>query len=422
MVSSNRSIQNFISHKATGKVDDSFVGIKVKNGEINFYYPESYELSDQSDIKSFRSDVMSILRSISLAKTLSVDKAHIETTLSENGEFALHSYLWIINDYLSNGIYVNREKVYKKNQRGKINWKRTLQNQPIISNGNIIYADLVVEIPHQTDNIIVEIHKFCVYKSIEYIGWLFGLSPQIIDISPFNENKRKIYLYMLKQELNNTFDDYKKLRLTHMLKVLQGVEGSEKEGFVYGVDTYYYVYEKMIDTILGNIDDIDKYYPKADWCLKKDGYKKTSSSKLRPDTIFISEEKKTIYIFDAKYYRFGTTAVNKDLPGSTSIQKQITYGEYIKENYLGPEVKFIRSAFILPYNKVNNLFGYKNDIEYIGFAEADWKDNTEEHQIIYAFLMDLKHTINTWNMEFSHSKDIKFLIQNIEFKVEKARL
>lgn len=72
-------------------------------------------------------------RSISLAKTFTESNDKVENKFSINGQFALMSYLWIINDYLTNGIYVNREKTLKINQKGKINWKRTLNRQPIIS-------------------------------------------------------------------------------------------------------------------------------------------------------------------------------------------------------------------------------------------------------------------------------------------------
>ena len=423
MAFSENTIHNFYGHKVTGNIDDSFIGIKVKNDRIDFYYPESYALSDINDVKYFRKDVISIINTIGIAKTLSSDKAKIETSLADKSTFALHSYLWIIKDFLANGIYINREKVLKRNQRGKINWKRTLQNQPIISNGNVIYTDLVVEVPNQSDNIIVEIHKYCIRKSIEYIGWLFGLSANIIECEPFNKGKKKLYISVLKKELNSTFDDLKKLRLSHMLKVICGIDDdTDGNEFVYGVDNYYYIFERMIDSIFGNVPDISKFNPKSNWYLKRDNFEKTPSSELRPDTVLIDNDTKTAYILDSKYYRFGTTGLNSDLPESTSIQKQITYGEYIKQNYLGDNIANIRSAFLLPYDKCHNKFDFTENLEYIGYSKAEWKDNTEEHQIIYAFLIDLKHTITTWNVRNHHDEDIQKLIKSIENEVSALNL
>lgn len=412
---SKNKIPNFFSHAVTGSLDDSFIGIKIKNDKIDFYYPEAYDLSSIKDIKNFRKDIILILNTISIAKTLTNDKAKISTNLSDEDSFALHSYLWIIKDFLTNGLYVNREKVLKRNQRGRIDWKRTLQGQPVVSNGNVIYTDVIVEVPNDSDNIIVEIHKQCVKKSIEYIGWLFGLSPNIIEVGNINSSKKKIYLSVLRRELQNTFDDYKKLRFNHMIKVLQGIDGNnEKDEFIYGVDSYYYIFERMIDSIFGNVKDISQFNPRSNWYLKKDNFKKSPSSELRPDTIFIDNTTYSAYILDSKYYRFGTTGLNGDLPESTSIQKQITYGEYIKQNYIGENIKNIRSAFLLPYNKNKNIFDLHSNLEYIGFSQAEWKDNTESHQTVYAFLIDLKHTIQTWNIKNLHKDDINTLLKSIE--------
>lgn len=38
-----------------------------------------------------------------------------------------------------------------------------------------------------------------------------------------------------------------------------------------------------------------------------------------------------VYVLDAKYYKYGATGKLSDLPESTSINKQITYGEFIAE-------------------------------------------------------------------------------------------
>ena len=129
---------------ATGKIDNQFIGIRISNNEIEFHYPETYELSI-NDEKALRKDIVSILRTITLAKTISSDKSSYHSKHSEKYVFPLKSFLWIINDYLVNGKYENREKRYEKGIKGKINWKRTMQSNPIISEGNIIYTDIISE-------------------------------------------------------------------------------------------------------------------------------------------------------------------------------------------------------------------------------------------------------------------------------------
>lgn len=398
-------------HKVTNKVDDSFIGIKIKNNRIDFYYPETYHF-DESSVENSRNDVLAILQTIAIAKTHSDSKIKIESSFSNNEAIPLLSYLWIIRDYLMNGFYVNREKIIKKNQRGKVDWKRTLSGQPIISKGNVVYSNLVVSVNNNLDNIIVEIHRYCVKKSIDILGWLFGIkSSNFIETKPFYKELKNIYIDTLRKELSQTFDDEKKERLKNMLSIIEGLSDDQNGNeLVYGVDSYAYIYERMINSIFGN-RDATKFNPSANWYLKLKNYDPVESSDLRSDTILIQNN--IAYVLDSKFYRFGYTADKKDLPETTSIQKQITYGDFIKNNKIGEEIQKIRNAFILPYNKYDNKLGLSETLEYIGYSKTDYRKGTEDHEIIHAFLIDLKYVIETWNKR-NHGEDIANLVENIE--------
>lgn len=404
----NSKIKNFFPHKVTGKNDDSFVGFKIMGNEIHFYYPESY--SFEPDSITARNDIVDLLRTISIAKTKSAALSPANNLNSETGEFALLSYLWVINDYLINGFYINREKIYKINQSGKIDWKRTMQSQPIVSEGNIIYPSVTVEVKNTVDNILVDIHRHCVKRSIDFIGWLFNLSSDFIEEKPFNETTKKLYISTLRKELARTFDDEKRLRLKHLLNVMLGLDSRNNGEFVYGVDSYHYIFERMIDSIFGNIKDLRDFNPKAKWQLAKNNFKETDSSNLRLDTVLIKD--KDVFIIDSKFYRFGYTGNEGDLPETTSIQKQITYGEFIQKNISKFEVQNVYSAFLLPYDKTRPVFNSEDDIQYIGFAKSMWKDNTKNHELVHAFLIDLKHVVKTWN-RYNHENDVNFLIEEI---------
>ena len=406
-------------HKVTNKVDDSFIGIKIKNNRIDFYYPETYNF-DESSIEKSREDVLAILQTISIAKTHSDSRIKVESSFSNNEAIPLLSYLWIIRDYLMNGFYVNREKVLKKNQRGKVDWKRTLNGQPIISKGKVVYSDIVVSVKNELDNIIVEIHKYCVKKSLDILGWLFGInSSNFIETKPFYKELKNLYIDTLRKELSQTFDDEKKLRLSNMLSIIEGLSDEQNGNeLVYGVDSYAYIFERMINSIFGN-RDATKFNPSANWFMKSNDYKTPfPSSDLRPDTILIKDN--IAYVLDSKFYRFGYTANTKDLPETTSIQKQITYGDFIKNNKMGDEIQKIRNAFILPYNKSNNKLGLNGIIEYIGYSKTDYRKGAEDHEIIHAFLIDLKYVIETWNKR-NHGNDVASLVKQIE-DIQKTRI
>ena len=401
-------IDNFYPHTVTGKTDDSFIGLKFKGNEIHFYYPETYRFSTESP--HVRSDIVDLLRTIGIAKTSSSQLSSAYNKATGEGDFALLSYLWVIKDFIANGFYVNREKIYKTNQSGRIDWKRTMQSQAIVSNGNVIFPNITVSVKNAVDNLLVEIHRFCVKRSIDYIGWLFNLNSSFIQIPQYNDSINKLYIATLKKELDHTFDDDKRLRLKHLLNVVTGLDStSNNKEFVYGVDSYYYIFERMIDAIFGTEKDLHDFYPKTKWQLVKNNFRETDSSNLRPDTILVNGE--DVYILDSKFYRFGFTGREKDLPDTTSIQKQITYGDYIKRN-VKISIKNIYNAFLLPYDKKREVFKSNDNLQYIGFAKSTWKDNSEEYEFVHAFLIDLKHVVKTWN-RFNHKEDVETLISAI---------
>ena len=421
--------------RSTNEDNNAFVGVRIRNDSIEFHYPESYDLSGIEgvstikDIKSLRKDMIDILHTISLAKTRTASTQKTENGVSASKNFTFMSYLWVIRDYIANGIYRNTEKIHRTNAKGKVNWKKTLNTKPIISKGNIIYNNLIVEVNNECDSIITEAHKLCIYDSVRKAGWLFGIPEKAFYVPSPTASLLKKYINTIKLELKKTFDDVKKLRLNHMLKVLSGVDDSRQIAeIVYGVDKYHYIYERMVDAIFGNVIDITKYNPDASWFIMKgdSSYEEKKASSLRPDTIRIDpypktylfdSTTKTAYVLDAKFYRYGTTGDPDDLPETTSIQKQITYATHIETNIKQVErIESIHNAFVLPYNKRKNKFGFSNNLEYIGFSKANWL-NPQSQDVVHAFLMDTKHLISSW----SHGNckdDIDKLISDIEDYIE----
>ncbi|MDD6322910.1 MAG: LlaJI family restriction endonuclease, partial [Firmicutes bacterium] len=151
----------------------------------------------------------------------------------------------------------------------------------------------------------------------------------------------------------------------------------------------------MVDAMFSKVDDIRQFYPTATWDLVLET-KTLDSSNLRPDTVLIKDNK--VYILDAKYYRYGTTFKPTDMPETTSIQKQITYGEYVKKVKQG-QYDDVFSAFVLPYSKYDNehIDRFNHILEFVGIARAKWIDSeTESSRRIAAILVDTTFLINNW--------------------------
>lgn len=147
-----------------------------------------------------------------------------------------------------------------------------------------------------------------------------------------------------------------------------------------------------------------------------------TNAPLRPDTIMIQDEK--CFVIDAKYYSFAAPAnqnsenaddenndeaQNGSIPGSDSIQKQITYAEFIDSSIdnnksLKRPQKFrfepqnIYNVFILPESNTEKVFCYK------GYATSEWKDNSKNYHKIHAITLDTKFLLENAGKNSSEIK------------------
>ena len=406
-------IENLATHFATEEEGNSFVGLKIIGNQINVFFPESYHFdSDNYE----REDFLDLLKTIPIAKKNSLDIAGTFDSRQNQTNSSILSYIWMIEDYCKNGFYVDSKRVLKENHNGRINWKKTIQLQPIVSGRNIIYPTLLSEYRSPRYSILVEAHRYCVKKSLTLIGWLYGLTPSIIETAPGAEKMIPRYLDAVKAELNQTYDDQKYIRLIHMENVLLGLDESVTNAeVVYGVDSYHHVFEKMVDCIFGN-ENAKEYYPKFTWHLKySEGTNGLAGPTIRPDTILKYGPDEDIYIIDSKYYRYGSLNLSqtKGLPESASIVKQITYGSYVQSKYPN---KRIYNVFVLPYDAKSQsaemVKEQDKDLIYVGKVTSDWEGD-KTYGNIYTILIDLRHVVKVWN-RIAHDSERGLLVRKVK--------
>ena len=130
----------------------------------------------------------------------------------------------------------------------------------------------------------------------------------------------------------------------------------------------------------------EPYFPRSRWLLSHGKYKEKRP--LMPDTIMIYNGK--YYILDAKCYKYGWTGIPEHLPNGSSINKQITYGEYL-EKYKGIDTNSLFNAFIMPYNMEQNYFELTSVVGNIGEAVGDWRHNKKFYERIQGIVMDTRY-------------------------------
>ena len=390
---------------------DTFVGIKYENGDIHINFPLGFDIS--KDDKGLRKDIFLLLNTIKNTTARKDSEIFNEYSEYDVLGFPMQAYMNVIYDYYKRGYYTEREVLYNVSNRGKIDWGKTIKKQkPYIQNNNVYYLDFVTKKNMMnSDNIISLIHEYCVYESFLKLGWLFTSSMPRKPKIRFNE---KMFISSLQDKIHNTYNDTNKCLFMSMLEIVRYLgPDSTQNSFQYGTYRFEYVWEKMIDKVYG-IKNKDLFYPKTYWNV---GGKEYGNDPLRPDTIMINGNE--IYVLDAKYYKYGYTRNIGDLPESTSINKQITYGEYIAEQEALTKKygKKIYNAFIMPFNFNDEKWEADNHILRIGEAYGDWKKNMKTYEKVQGIVLDTKYLMKISTSE--NEKEIILLADQISKYVEK---
>lgn len=401
------------------KIDkaNDFAGIKIDDKGVNIYVPAFFH--EVSDTLENRRNLLLFIRSIEIAKT--IENVDINKQESGNSIWPIESFLWIIRDFLENGFYYNKERKYYSDSKGKIDWKKTIRTTPIVSNGNVIYDKLVTSRVSAADEEITTIYKICLKKAVDCISWLIPSYDIQIEVQQAKTTSEMVHI--VNKNLNNTFDDVKRKRFNHMLEILKNADSNKlvSDTYSYGIYNYYYVFERMVDELFQGLKgkEKEKYNPNGYWALNN--RHRLQSSNLRPDTVYKKDNK--TYIIDAKMYQYGATADLDDLPKTSSMQKQITYGDFVKNNV--DKTSEVRNAFILPYDKYNEKFVNEDNLErfndsnlvYIGYAAVDWRkvNQQQDYEYIFTFMIDFNYLLQNYNVK--NSSYINTLCYEIDKKL-----
>lgn len=406
---------------ATNKEGDTFVGIKseIKGDihEISVNFPIGYKISDkEEDLRDEIIDLIGVLAAYN-------DKQSMFSQITPNQvlktvRFPVQAYFRVMQYFLDYGYYMENEEVYVQGLSGPVSMKQTIKKiHPIVQKSGFVFPNLMVRKNNDTDrHLITEINKFCVYESFMKLGWIYKHKlPQPGNVK--NPNL-KVYRSVLQQKLENTNVDSLKQLFQSMLAIIEFRNSvDDPEEFYFGTNNFEYIWEKLIDETYG-IRDKTFYFPKTSWKLRVG---ERENAALEPDTIMITDT--DITVLDAKYYKYGVSGKVSDLPRSTSINKQITYAEYIAENPKFNDKlegdKEVFNAFLLPFNLEENRFGANDNYFSIGEAVADWKAADKDYERVQGILVDVKKLMA--NSTKPNRQEIKKLSESIKESLVKNK-
>lgn len=360
---------------------DNFVGIKFSKDNIDIYYPTELD----PKIKNDKQLCLDFLRTISYGMRI----FDIYEQQYGNND-ALFSLQWILMDYVNNGITLSSIKKINENINGTIRWKETLNKSiPYLTNNGVFFSRIYSSRNSYIEDQINKIYRFCLNYSSSKLGWLFD-----INYSDSIEIDIQKSVVLVNKELSKTFQDNLRIKFKHLLTIIKLVsdEVYSNSLFTFGVNEYHYIYENMLRKTIQNSNlNLSLYYPVGIWEI---GGIKYNSSHLRPD--FIYESLSETFVFDAKFYRKNMLNLPFGLPTSGDMQKQLTYGDYLKSNI----TKNIYSAFILP-TKSDSLISY--------FGKSYLKGiNVYRHHTIVSLEIDLEMLIKKF-LDGGRIKPISFI-------------
>ena len=445
------SLQELEISLKTAQGGNDFVGIKITQSERTVvfplgYFPEKSSLSASKIQKEERNEILNLINSIYLCTSNKKGERVSVLNGDVKCDFPIKSMLYIIEDFLDRGTYyTEKETLYTKSNGGKISWNRTIKRiKPAVSESGIAFLDFIIRKSRiQENQLITEIHKYCVYKCFEIFGFLYSSSlPEkgLLDETDISKNK-KYYAQVLQEKIDSTYLESNVELFSNLLDFINFFDcESETKEASYGTNCFQVVWEKMVDSVFGTVGQTEKekhFYTGSRWNFT-DG-KPKQNAPLRPDTIMIAENPleqsgRKCFIIDSKYYSYKTlrkldseeneseqesVLVHGSIPGTDSIQKQITYAQYIDSEIktFGSEKreKFrfrhsdIFNVFILPANNI------EEKLRYIGSATSDWHDGSKNYHTVHAVTLDTKFLLKNGNKKSDEmQKELAELIEKRE--------
>lgn len=314
--------------------------------------------------------------------------------------FPFKACITLILDFLNTGEIISTEIVTRKSAaRGRIDWSQTFRKSvPYgLENQELLYTQFITRQTKRNFNAdISQIHSKCLEFAFQSIGWLVTDVQYRSNADRFNDNFAQS---VITAELRNTFNDRKRQLLTAMSEILQKFQlGEEGRFFTFGTHNFELVWEGMIERAFGAADK-ENYFPKANWILETGT---RTPAPLEIDSIMFWEG--NTFVLDAKYYRYGISNNPYHLPGTSDINKQITYGSMTAKK-MGTDVY---NAFLLPYHSDLHRTG---PFVTVGAAEPTWiEPPLRPHDYVVGVLVDTESLINhslspsdAWKEELSEA-------------------
>lgn len=347
-----------------------FVGILIVAGRIIKCYPK-YLCNVDNPIKELQV-VCKVIEKYSSKEQI----IYMLNDYTGNSSFNLLAVLlFLMHDYIENGIYNNSKNIFEINGSGEVFWDKTINETfSILSNNRPYYIEIQTKKRVNNDfDYFKRLHE-CILTLISKelmeadLLSLFELTPiELTDECLTEFGDREYILYRLENELNIQFNTRKQLVLKGIYSYIKhGGQLDYRDGFsFFGTNSFNLVWECVCSEILNNQLNMTLGQLRLPITLNKEYNLQTKLINLieKPFWSIINEEAKDtftpdliticnnqFYIFDAKYYtpNFKPGELPKGQPGIESISKQYLYQLAYKKFIDAHGFEGVKNCFLLP--------------------------------------------------------------------------
>jgi hypothetical protein len=259
----------------------------------------------------------------------------------------LASILWLLKDYVANGLY-QLQGTQRKINRGKIDWSRTLTTEvPFLDKtGAATYLKFhsLYSRP-ETSTPVAQIHAQVIRDIAQQFSWLVTGDPAT-DISrdiAISESMRlhstKSKVAILKTALHTTFLDRHIRLLKWLISYLENSSGAQPAGICVGTSSFEGVWEEMLRQIFPSVIKVNSKLPRPAYFVRGSDDPVLKKGMV---TDIVIKEQDQLAVIDAKYY---SGASPKSSPTWPDVLKQFFYAQAVSNIF--PKTN-VHNWFIFP--------------------------------------------------------------------------
>ncbi len=372
-------------------VQFNYVGIVIVDKFTIFIFPKylmfEKTINQEAEIKV----LMDLFNKFSHRENLDRDIIEDMDLYSEESDNKfIPIVLFLIEDYLQNGIYYNEIDSVERDGAGEINWNITIdQVMPLYIKGNLLYPEVRTNcVSSDFHYIISKIHRIVIKECVDFInntGLKYIINHKIdLDEMLIDESiDIEVLRYEIEKEIRVQFNDQKRRVLYSILAYLDEKASVLNEKILlYGTRNFKWIWEELCSIVFKNQFIADQHLSKYDkfmlfppqWLLRgstdvqllEDNNEiSMKKNRLTPDILRVVDldGKKYILILDAKYYSIRTIQNGRgelkiiNNPGIGDVTKQYFYqmalADYMDKN----NITGVINAFLFPSTSYTELMG-----------------------------------------------------------------